>query len=98
MEFEGLDDQQFSVVEDVGFRRLLSHNEPRYTLPARKYFSDVALPELYQAVYSYVDGLLKQNISSISFTSDLWSSDVSPMSRLSLTAKWIDWATIIDPR
>ena len=41
MEFMALDDQPFSVVEDIGFRRLVEHIEPRYTIPSRQYFSDV---------------------------------------------------------
>ena len=41
MEFMALDDQPFSVVEDIGFRRLVEHIEPRYTIPSRRYFSDV---------------------------------------------------------
>lgn len=90
MEFIALDDQPFSVVEDVGFRRLLAHIDPRYTLPSRRHLVDVALPELHQAVHSHIDGLLKENVSSFSFTSDIWSSDVSPVSMLSLTAQWID--------
>lgn len=41
MEFIALDDQPFSVVEDVVFRRLIDHIEPRYTMPSRRHFSDV---------------------------------------------------------
>ena len=40
MEFIALDNQPCSVVDDVGFRRLV---ERRYTLPSRRYLSDVAL-------------------------------------------------------
>lgn len=40
-----LDDQPFSVVQDVGFRTLIEHVEPRYAMPSR-HFSDVCLPEL----------------------------------------------------
>ena len=71
MEFIGLDDQPFSVVEDVGFQRLLAHVEPCYVLPGRQYFADVALPALHQDVYTHIETLLKANVSSISFTSDI---------------------------
>lgn len=90
MEFIGLDDQPFSVVEDVGFQRLLAHVDPRYVLPGRNYFADVALPALHQDVHKHTQGLLEEDETPISFTSDIWSSDVSPMSFLSLTAQWID--------
>ena len=89
MEFIALDDQPFSVVEDVGFRRLMEHVEPRYTVPSRRYFSDVFLPEIYN-VSTHVHKLLATDISNFSFTKDIWSSDVSPTSMLSLTAQWID--------
>ena len=90
MEFIALDDQPFSVVEDVGFRRLIEHVEPCYTVPSRRYFSDVCLPEIYNVVSTHVYELLATDIATFSFTTDIWSSDVSPTSMLSLTAQWID--------
>ncbi|RXN03340.1 zinc finger BED domain-containing 4-like protein [Labeo rohita] len=61
MELIALDDQPFSVVEDVGFCRLIEHIEPRYAMPSRRHF-----------------------------LRDIWSSDFSLTSMLSLTAQWID--------
>lgn len=90
MEFIGLDQQPLSVVEDEGFRRLVTFLDPRYVLPGRKYFTDVCLPQLYQTVYTHIDSILKDNVTSISFTSDIWSSSACPMSMLSLTAHFID--------
>ncbi|XP_055063027.2 zinc finger BED domain-containing protein 4-like [Misgurnus anguillicaudatus] len=90
MEFIVLDDQPFSVVEDQGFRRLMAHMDPRYTLPSRRYFSDVALPEIYNAVSAHVHSLLNAEVRYISFTTDIWRVDVSPISMLSLTAQFID--------
>ncbi|XP_032358832.1 zinc finger BED domain-containing protein 4 [Etheostoma spectabile] len=90
MEFICLDHQPLSIVEDEGFRRLMSYMDSRYTLPGRKYFTDVCLPQLYQTVFAHVDTLMKDNITSISFTSDIWSSNVCPMSMLSLTAQFIN--------
>ncbi|QQP36332.1 Uncharacterized protein FKW44_021398, partial [Caligus rogercresseyi] len=90
MEYMALDDQPFSVVEDVGFRRLLQHIEPRYTLPSRRYFADVCLPELYNSIAGRVHELLTKDSDPlyVSFTTDIWSSNVSPASMLSLTAQW----------
>ena len=84
MEFIALDDQPFSVVDDVGFRRLIKHIEPRYAMPSRRHFSDVCLPELYNVVANHVHELIASDISAISFTTDIWSSDVSLTSMLSL--------------
>lgn len=89
MEFIVLDDQPLSVVENVGFRRLMEHLEPRYNLPSRKYISETALPELYSRVTSHVGDQLK-DVQSLSFTMDIWCSDVCPMSLLGLTAHWVN--------
>ncbi len=90
VEFVALDDQPFSVVEDVGFRRLIEHIEPRYVMPSRRHFSEVCLPELFNVVATHVHEHIAADISAISFTTDIWSSDVSITSMLSLTAQWID--------
>ena len=83
MEFLALDNQPLSVVDDVGFRRLVEH---RYTLRSRHYFSDVDLPELHNIVETQIHELLAMSVTAISFMTDIWTSDVSPMSMQSLTA------------
>ena len=90
MEMIALDDQPLSMVEDRGFRQLLEHIEPRYSLPCRRYFSDVSLPALYEVVATHIHKMLDSSVNDISFTTYIWSSDVSQMSMLSLTAQWID--------
>ncbi len=42
---------------------LNAHLEPRYKLPRRKYLTNVALPELYQIVYSHINNLLHENLT-----------------------------------
>ena len=74
MEFIALDNQPFSVMGDVGFHRMVVH---RYTL-SMHYFSDVALPELHI-----------NSITAISFMIDIWTSNISPMSMLSLTTQLV---------
>lgn len=90
MEFIALGDQPFSVVEDPSFRKLIAHLEPRYTLPSRRFFSDVSLPALYDIVATHIHNLIDNNGLHVSFTTDIWTSDVSPVSMLSLTAQWLD--------
>nr|XP_023657625.1 zinc finger BED domain-containing protein 4-like [Paramormyrops kingsleyae] len=84
-----LDDQPLSVVENVGFSSLLEHLEPRYNLPSRKYISETAIPELYNRVSSRLAAQL-ENVKAMSFTTDIWTSDVSPMSLISLTVHWVN--------
>ena len=37
----------YSVVENTAFRNMIYTLEPRYTIPSRRFFSDTALPEIY---------------------------------------------------
>ena len=83
-----LDCQPFSVVDDAGFIRLLKALEPRYVLPSRKYITETVIPKLYDEVKSAVSKHVT-GISHISFTTDIWSTDLSSCSLLSLTAHWL---------
>ncbi|XDV31281.1 hypothetical protein PO909_034002 [Leuciscus waleckii] len=66
----------------------MEHLEPRCSLPSRTYISETALPELYSRVSSHVADQLK-DVQSFSFTTDIWSSDVCPMSLLSLKEPYV---------
>ena len=44
MEMIAFDNQPFSLMEDIGFVRLLQVLEPRYILPSRKYLVNKILP------------------------------------------------------
>ncbi len=88
-EFIVLDDQPFSAVENMGFQRLIEYLEPRYMMPNRHYISNTAVPNKYKQVCEYISKCL-ENVAMISFTTYICSSDVCPVSLLSLTAQWID--------
>ena len=75
---------------DVGFCRLVKHLEPRYTLPSRRYFSDVSLPELNSIVETHIYELLAIGVTAISFMTDILTSDVSSLSMPSPTAQGAD--------
>ena len=85
MEFIALDNQPFSVVDDLDF-----HRNGSSILPSRHYFSDVALLELHSIVETHIHELLAMGVTAINVTNYIWTSDVSPMSMLSLTAQWVD--------
>lgn len=89
LNFIVLDDQPLSVVENEGFRSLIEHLQPRYSLPSRRYLSETALPELYNRVSTKLADKLK-GVPALSFTTDIWTSDVCPMSLISLTVHWVD--------
>ena len=61
-----------------------------WSSPSTHYFSDVALMELHSIVEMYIYGLFAMGVTAISFMTDIWTSDVSLMSMLSLTAQWVD--------
>ena len=68
-----LDNQPFSIVHDTGFERLINLLEPRYKIPSRRYFAEVAIPDLYKELKDKVQEFL-QHQEYLSCTTDLWSS------------------------
>ncbi|CAM4333531.1 unnamed protein product [Leuciscus chuanchicus] len=60
-------------VEKRGFNNMLKVLDARYTVPSRKYFSDVALPQLYNNTRQKIISELK-GIYFYAATTDLWSS------------------------
>ena len=94
-EMIAFDFQPFSVVDDRGFRSLLNVLEPRYILPSRRYITDTVLPQIHKGIISKVEAELSlTNVESFSFTTDIWSSEISNDSMISLTAHWITDAFI----
>ena len=84
-----LDNQPFTVVEDEGFVDLLAHLQPKYCLPSRRYFSETMLPLTFDE-YTAKAFVVIEPAESFSFTSDIWTSDASNESFVSLSAHWID--------
>ena len=76
------------TVEKSGFKQLLNDFDPKYDIPSRKYFSQQAIPNLYNETK---EGVLWQiqNIEFFSATSDMWSSQtMEPY--MSYTVHFID--------
>ena len=82
-----LDNHPFSLVEDVGFLCLMQQLELRYSVPSRKYVTEVVIPRIAVGLMNEVQKLLKE-VVWFSFTTDIWSTGVSSNSLLSLTAHW----------
>ena len=87
-EMIALDYQPFSVVEDVGFCRLLHAIEPKYNIPSRKYFTETVVPEIHDRIKKAVAKEIAA-VRNMSFTTDIWSTAVNMHSLLSLTAHWV---------
>ena len=88
MEMIALNNQPFSLVEDIGFVQLLQVLEPRYSVPSRKYLVEKILPVVHDEVMSWVKYEI-QGVIHFSFTTDVWSASTSGCSLLSLTAHWL---------
>ena len=86
-EMIAIDCQPFSIVEDVGFTHLLKALDSRYSLPSRKYFTET-VPQIHQGITAEVKKAIA-GISWFSFTTDIWSTEVSNDSLLSLTTHWL---------
>ena len=91
-EMIAIDCQPLSIVSDPGFSRLMNTVEPRYQLPSRKYVTDKVIPEIASDVKVKVNNHMK-DAHWLSFTSDIWSTEVSNDSLLSLMAHWFIWLT-----
>ncbi len=85
--FMALDMQPFSVVENEGFKYLLSVLEPRYLLPSRAHFSQNVLPKLQEKMKAKVEEGLS-TAESIAITTDGWTSRATD-SYMTITAHYI---------
>ena len=86
-EFIAVDNQPFSVVDDIGFTRLVNHLEHWYKLSSRRYLSETLIPNMYDKVKVVVADLLQKQVY-VSCTTDIWSSPGHD-SLLSLTAHFV---------
>ena len=68
-----LDLQPLSVVENIGFRKLMNAMDPRYVTVSRKQLSEVLLPARYEEGKASLREELK-DISTVSITTDPWTS------------------------
>ncbi len=86
-EMIAVDNEPFTLVNHVGFARLMNLVEPRYQFPSDKYFSEKLIPEMYEKVCGRVK-ILVSKAAHVSITTDVWSS-VAQDSYISLTAHYI---------
>ena len=76
------------TVEKSGFQQLLKDFDPKYQLPSRKYFSQQAIPKLYNETRETILQQL-ESAEFFSATSDMWSSNtMEPY--MSYTVHFID--------
>ncbi len=76
------------TVEKPGFQRMLKSFDSQYQLPSRKYFSETAIPKLYNQEKERVVAELSL-VKSFAATTDMWSSETG-QPFLSYTIQFID--------
>ena len=66
-EMIAIDNQPISIVEGIGFTRLLNHISPKYEIPSRKYFQERVIAKIYEKLSNSILQLLEYQ-NYISFT------------------------------
>ncbi len=79
-----VDCQPYSIVEDVGFLRLLKKLKPNYQMPKRNYFSEKIVLSIYGSMFEKVRTVVNE-AEYISFIINILTSN-SNTSFISLTA------------
>uniref|UniRef100_UPI00358E7A74 E3 SUMO-protein ligase ZBED1-like isoform X1 n=2 Tax=Myxine glutinosa TaxID=7769 RepID=UPI00358E7A74 len=81
------------TVEEEGFRNMLKIFDQRYTLPSRKSFSSVIIPQLYNKVKEESVVPQLQEASYVALTTDMWTSRASDH-YIGVTAHFVnrDWS------
>lgn len=89
--FIAADMRPFSVVENVGFRKVLHTLEPKYTIPSRVHFARTVVPNLNKELKANVVQTLKK-AESIAITTGGWTSR-GMQSYITITAHTLnsDW-------
>lgn len=88
-EMIALDNLPYSIVNNQGFKRLMTRLAPQYTLPGRKYFTEKIIPDIYKRLVISIKNKL-EGVNHISLTSDLWTCSHTTDSFISLTGHWFD--------
>lgn len=97
-EMIALDLQPYSLVDNVGFNRLLAYLKPQYSLPPPAYFSRTAIPGMYEDVKHVIMAHLQEAESGVvHFTSGIWMSSQT-REYLTLTAHWVTFEPAARPR
>ena len=81
----------FNTVEQSTFKAMLQTFDKQYELPGRKYFSNAAVPKLYNDLRENISPVL-QDVDYLALTTDMWSS-CNMMPYMSVTAHFVskDW-------
>ncbi|XP_047146507.1 zinc finger BED domain-containing protein 4-like [Hydra vulgaris] len=83
-----LDNEPLSLVERVGFNKLMEKAVPQYKLPCRPYMTKKVIPDIYNRICTKIKASILQ-ATAVSVASDMWTCQQNSQSFLSFTAHWI---------
>ena len=83
-EMMALDNQPYSMVENLGFVRFMQAVRPKYMMPGRKIFTEKIVPTIYQSALKCIKEMTSE-VHFMSLTTDFWSATASGNQFLSLT-------------
>lgn len=89
-----VDLQPFSIVEDLGFQRLMNHSCPNYQIPFRKFIRENIVQDINTSVRNKIQEEIKLAMY-ISFTTDGWSASTGNNSLFCLINKNYEQRTAI---
>ncbi|XP_056113731.1 E3 SUMO-protein ligase ZBED1-like [Rhinichthys klamathensis goyatoka] len=94
--FIAKDLRPYSVVENEGFVWMLQTAEPRYAIPSRKFFTETAVPQLYNETKRMVASALTKT-TRVALTCDAWTSRATK-SFVTFTAHYITDTWVLESR
>ena len=84
-----VDNQPYSILEDIGFQRFMQSACPQYELPSRRFIKEEYVEKkIYDVMNSKMQALFA-NVPFVSLTSDIWTEDFNGNSFISLTCHWL---------
>ena len=71
-----IDCQPITIVDNEGFISLINALKPKYQMLNRKDFTETVIPYIATRVKTIIATQLKEDAEYVSFTIDVWNSDV----------------------
>ncbi|XP_023223466.1 zinc finger BED domain-containing protein 4-like [Centruroides sculpturatus] len=90
-----LDNEPLSLVERVGFKRLMEKAVPQYNIPGRTYMTEKIIPDIYNRICYKIESSISR-ATAVSVTSDMWTCQHNNQSFLSFTVHWISPEFILE--
>jgi hypothetical protein len=83
-----IDQQPFTIVDNLSFRKFMLSVQPRYKLPTRSTLKDMILSK-FKTAREEICNHLQLSISKVSLTMDMWTS-ISALGILAVTVHYIN--------